>query len=264
MRQGDAEEQRGRRLRRREPVRPTASGLTRPPQPVPPSAWLLPDPGEADDDGVVGVGADLSPGTLVDAYSRGIFPWPHPEVPLPWFSPDPRGVLWFDRLHISRSLQRTIRRCGWRTTVDAAFDGVIEGCAEGRGEAGTWINPSMMSAYRRLHDLGWAHSIEVWSEDARLVGGLYGVQIGGVFTGESMFHREDDASKVVLVDLVTRFRAAGGRLIDVQLTTDHLRSMGAVDVPRDVFLDILQASREHPVRMRTGARPVSRLLPEAG
>ncbi|MDX1622310.1 MAG: leucyl/phenylalanyl-tRNA--protein transferase [Nitriliruptorales bacterium] len=211
---------------------------------------------------MVGVGADLSPGTLVDAYARGIFPWPHPEVPLPWFSPDPRGVLPFDRLHVSRSLRRTLRRSGWHTTVDADFNAVIVGCREDRGEDGTWINPSMVSAYRRLHDLGWAHSVEVWSDNGRLVGGLYGVQIGGTFTGESMFHREDDASKVALVDLVTRFRAAGGRLIDVQLTTSHLRSMGAIDIERETFLDMLDTARDHPVRMRTSARPVSRLVPD--
>lgn len=249
----------GRRLRRRQPVAPSDGHLTRPPQPVPPSAWLLPDPFEADVDGVVGVGADLAPGTLVDAYARGIFPWPHPEVPLPWFSPDPRGLLWFERLHVSRSLRRTMRRCGWVTTVDQDFDGVIAGCAAGRGDAGTWINPSMVSAYRRLHDLGWAHSVEVWDGD-ELVGGLYGVQVGGVFTGESMFHRVTDASKIALVDLVTRFRAAGGRVVDVQLTTEHLRTMGAEDVPRADFLDLLGSCRDHDVRMRTTARPASRLV----
>ncbi|MDX1657307.1 MAG: leucyl/phenylalanyl-tRNA--protein transferase [Nitriliruptorales bacterium] len=212
---------------------------------------------------MVGVGADLSPGTLVDAYSRGMFPWPHPEVPLPWFSPDPRGVLWFEQLHVSRSLRRTLRKSGWQTTVDHAFAQVIDGCASGRGEAGTWINPSMKRAYRRLHDLGWAHSIEVW-EGTHLVGGLYGVQVGGVFTGESMFHRADDASKVALVDLAARFEAAGGRLVDVQLTTPHLETMGAVDVPRRIFLELLETSRGHDVRMRTGPRPVDRLATARG
>lgn len=255
-------EQRPRRFARRTPVPATASGITRAPQPVPASAWVLPEPSEADADGVVGIGADLAPGTLVDAYRRGIFPWPHPGVPLPWFSPDPRGVLAFDDLVVSRSLRRTLRRSGWTTTVDRAFAAVIAACGEGRGEAGTWITSSMARAYRRLHELGWAHSLEVW-DGSVLIGGLYGVQSGGVFTGESMFHRRPDASKVALVDLVARFRAAGGRLIDVQLTTDHLCSMGARDLPRSRFLAVLATSRDHEVRMRTGPRPVARLAATA-
>jgi leucyl/phenylalanyl-tRNA--protein transferase len=251
-------EERARRLTRRRTVPLAQPGLTATPQPVPPSSWLLPDPATADDDGVVGIGADLAPGTLVDAYRRGIFPWPHPGVPLPWFSPDPRGVVALDRIHVSRSLRRTLRGCGWTATVDAAFAAVLAACGDDRGEAGTWITPAMARAYRRLHDLGWAHSVEVWDGD-RLVGGLYGVQAGGVFTGESMFHREPDASKVALLELVTRFRAAGGRLVDVQLTTPHLRSLGAEDLPRRRFLQLLAATREHDVRMRTGQRPVARL-----
>ena len=220
---------------------------------------MLPDPVDADDEGVVGIGADLAPTTLVDAYRRGIFPWPHPGVPLPWFSPDPRGVLRFDDLHVSRSLRRTIRGCGWTTTVDRAFARVVTACGEDRGDAGTWITPAMARAYQGLHELGWAHSIEVWS-GRTLVGGLYGVQVGGVFTGESMFHRRADASKVALVDLVARLRAAGGRLVDVQLTTRHLRSMGATDLPRVRFLDHLAAARDHDVRLTTTERPVDRLL----
>jgi leucyl/phenylalanyl-tRNA---protein transferase len=240
-------------------VPPAEPGRTRPPQPVPPSAWILPDPAEADEDGVVGVGADLSPGTLVDAYRRGIFPWPHPGVPLPWFSPDPRGVIALDGLRVSRSLRQRLRRSGWETTVDVAFSAVVKGCAEGRGTAGTWISPTMARAYVRLHQLGWAHSLEVW-DGATLIGGLYGVQVGGVFTGESMFNRVSDASKVALVDLAARFHAAGGRLLDVQLTTDHLLSMGAVDVPRDEFVEVLLAARDLDVRMTVGRRPVDRLL----
>jgi leucyl/phenylalanyl-tRNA---protein transferase len=227
---------------------------------VPPSAWILPDPAEADEDGVVGVGADLAPGTLVDAYRRGIFPWPHPGVPLPWFSPDPRGVLPLDGVGISRSLRRRLRHAGWTTTVDVAFPAVVQGCAEGRGEVGTWISPAMARAYVRLHELGWAHSLEVW-DGSDLVGGVYGVQLGGVFTGESMFHRVPDASKAALVDLAARFHAAGGRLLDVQLTTEHLCTMGARDVPRARFVALLHASRDLDVRMSVGRRPVDRLVP---
>jgi leucyl/phenylalanyl-tRNA---protein transferase len=251
--------ERDRRRLGRRTVPPAEPGRTRPPQPVPPSAWILPDPAEADEDGVVGVGADLSPGTLVDAYRRGIFPWPHPGVPLPWFSPDPRGVIALDGLRVSRSLRQRLRRCGWKTTVDVAFSAVVKGCAEGRGTAGTWISPTMARAYVRLHQLGWAHSVEVW-DGATLIGGLYGVQVGGVFTGESMFNRVSDASKVALIDLAARFHAAGGRLLDVQLTTDHLLSMGAVDVPREDFVGVLLAARDLDVRMTVGRRPVDRLL----
>jgi leucyl/phenylalanyl-tRNA---protein transferase len=250
-----------RRLGRRQ-VPPAEPGRTRPPQPVPPTAWLLPDPDEADEDGVVGVGADLAPATLVDAYRRGIFPWPHPGVPLPWFSPDPRGVLDLHEVRISRSLRQRLRRSGWTTTVDAAFRAVVEGCAADRGAVGTWISPAMARAYGRLHDLGWARSIEVWDGDD-LIGGLYGVQVGAIFTGESMFHRVSDASKVALVDLAARFLAAGGRLLDVQVTTDHLASMGARDVPRTRYLDLLSAGRDLDVRMAVGRRPVARLVRDA-
>jgi leucyl/phenylalanyl-tRNA---protein transferase len=252
----------GRRLARfRRVERPAGeSGLARAPEPVPASAWLLPDPEHADEDGVVGVGADLAPGTLVDAYRRGMFPWPHPGVPLPWFSPDPRGVLGADDVRVSRSLRQRLRRCGWTTTVDAAFRAVVAGCAEDRGDGqGSWITSAMARAYGRLHDLGWAHSLEVWDGD-RLVGGIYGVQVGGVFTGESMFHRASDASKVALVDLVARFHAAGGRLVDVQLTTPHLRSLGARDLDRESYLAVLAGARQLDVRLATGRRPVTRLV----
>ena len=249
---------RGRRLR---VARSTTyePGLAALPQPVPPSSWLLPEPQHADEDGVVGVGADLAPGTLVDAYLRGIFPWPHPDVPLPWFSPDPRGVLFPDELHLSRSLTRRLRSSGWVTTVDQAFREVVAGCAEDRGDGhGSWITSPMARAYTRLHELGWAHSLEVW-DGPRLVGGLYGVQVGAVFTGESMFHRETDASKVALAETVARLWEAGGHLMDVQLTTPHLRRAGARDLPRAAFLEILQAGRHRPVRLTTGPRPVGHL-----
>lgn len=253
----DRGEQRDPAPRRRLGRRGSGAGLAPPPRPLPPSVWTLPDPREADEDGVVGVGADLAPATLVDAYRRGIFPWPHPDVPLPWFSPDPRGVLEPGDLHVSRSLRRTLRTCGWTTTVDVSFSDVVACCAQARGESGTWITEGMARAYARLHDLGWAHSLEVW-EGAELVGGIYGVQTGGVFTGESMFHRRADASKVALVDLVDRFVTGGGRLLDVQLTTGHLERMGAVDVPRAWFLAELAVVRDHDVRLPLSRRSVSR------
>jgi leucyl/phenylalanyl-tRNA---protein transferase len=230
--------------------------------PVPgPSRWRFPDPAGAGEDGLVGIGADLEPATLVDAYRRGIFPWPHPGAPLPWFSPDPRGVIPLDGVAVSRSLRARLRNAGWETTVDRAFAAVLAGCADrprALHEGGTWITAPMRTAYQRLHDLGHAHSLEVWAGD-ELVGGLYGVGVGGVFTGESMFHLASDASKVALVDLTARLAAAGACLIDVQMVTPHLASLGARDLPRAEFLDLLARVRDEPVRMATDRLPVARL-----
>ena len=235
-----------------------SSGLTAPPEPVGRSPWQLPDPRHADPSGLVGFGADLQPETLVDAYRHGVFPWPHDGMPLPWFSPEPRALLPLGAVRVSRSLRQRLRRSGWHTTVDAAFDEVIAACTQRGGKESTWIIPDMVVAYRRLHRLGWSHSVEVWAGE-ELVGGLYGVLVGGCFTGESMFHRTSDASKVALVDLAARMRDAGGAVIDVQLPTEHLASMGAVEVPRGRFLDDLAVWRERHVRLPTERRPVSRL-----
>jgi leucyl/phenylalanyl-tRNA--protein transferase len=217
------------------------------------SRWLLPDPAGLPDD-MVGLGADLEPETLVDAYRRGIFPWPHEGMPLPWFSPDPRALIQPGRVHVSRTLRRRLRTCGWETTVDRAFADVVAGCTRPQ----TWITPAMRAAYARLQQLGWAHSLEVWDGD-RLVGGIYGVRVGACFTGESMFHTERDASKVALVDLVARWAEAGGAFVDVQVPTDHLASMGAVAVPRAEYLARLAEARDRVVAVETGRLPVSRL-----
>jgi len=219
---------------------------------------LLPDPGD-DPTGLVGVGADLAPETLVDAYRRGIFPWPHEGGAVPWFSPDPRAVIFADRLHVSRSLVRHLRRSAWETTVDEDFSAVVEGCRFRPDADGTWITDEMAAAYGRLHDLGWAHSLEVW-EGSVLVGGIYGVRVGGCFTGESMFHRSTDASKVALADLTRRWEAAGGDFVDVQMATEHLSSMGAVEVARHRFLAVLVEVRDRPVAVRVDRLPVSRLV----
>lgn len=229
----------------------------RPPRSVGPSRWEIPDPRIADRDGVVGVGADLQPSTLVEAYRHGVFPWPHEGMPLPWFSPDPRAVIHVDRPHVSRSLRRTLRRCGWTSTVDVAFRDVVAACGDDRDD-GTWITPEMASAYARLHDHGWAHSLEVWDGE-RLVGGVYGVLVGGVFTGESMFHRVSDASKVALVDLCARLDEAGGSWLDGQLPTRHLSSMGADRWPRERFLGCLASVRDDAVRPVTDRLEVARL-----
>ena len=233
--------------------------LAPPPRPLGASEWLLPEPGPDDPD-LIGFGADLRPETLVDAYRRGIFPWPHERVSLPWFSPDPRAVILPERgVHVSRTLRRRLRSSSWETTVDADFEAVVAGCAAARGpREGTWITADMAEAYRCLQRLGWAHSVEVWEGD-ELVGGIYGVRVGGCFTGESMFHGRTDASKVALVDLCRRWVEAGGAVLDGQLPTEHLASMGAVEVPRDRFLALLASVRDRTVRMRVDRLPVSRL-----
>jgi leucyl/phenylalanyl-tRNA---protein transferase len=195
----------------------------------------------------VGHGLDLEPPTLLAAYLQGMFPMPDPDHPgrLDWFSPDPRGVMPLDRMRVTGSLRRSCRR--FRITVDQAFDEVIAGCGD-PARPGGWINEEFRNAYRRLFDLGRAHSVEVWSADDRLAGGLYGVSVNGFFAGESMFHRAPDASKVALVALVRILTADGvtGRLLDVQWATDHLVSLGVVEVSRDAYLRLLATALERP------------------
>jgi leucyl/phenylalanyl-tRNA---protein transferase len=209
-----------------------------------PSRWAFPPATEADAHGVVGLGADLAPGTILEAYRSGLFPMPVGRSGrIAWWSPDPRGVIPLDGLHVSRSLRRSLRRFEVRTDTDV--EAVIDGCADARREGG-WITREIRDAYLRLHELGWVHSVETWSRGGRLVGGLYGVSIGGFFAGESMFHRETDTSKVALVALVDRLAAAGARLLDVQWTTPHLRSLGAVDVSRARYLELLAGALATP------------------
>jgi len=199
-----------------------------------PSAWQLPDPGTADDDGLVGVGADLEPGTVLAAYRAGMFPMPlGPGGPMGWWSPDPRGVFELDELRVSRSLRRSCRR--FEIRVDTALPDVIDRCADPARPHG-WIDARIRAAYVELHRLGWCHSVEVWHA-GRLVGGLYGIAVGGLFCGESMFHLERDASKVALVALVELLRDGRPRLIDVQWPTDHLASLGCRALPRVDYLE---------------------------
>lgn len=206
----------------------------------PRSDWRFPGPARFDpDDDLVAAGADLAPGTLLEAYRRGLFPMPSGRRgdPMLWFSPVRRGVLPLDGLRVSRSLRRSLGR--FEIRVDTAVPEVIDACADPRRPAG-WIDPAIRAAYLELHRLGWVHSVEAWC-DGRLAGGLYGVSIGGLFAGESMFHRETDASKVALVGLVELLRDGPGepRLVDVQWQTPHLASLGVVQVSRREYLALL-------------------------
>jgi leucyl/phenylalanyl-tRNA--protein transferase len=192
------------------------------------------DPRLADADGLVGIGGDLSPGRLVEAYRNGIFPFFDANTPILWWSPDPRAVFEMDGLHVARRLARTIRSGRFRVTVNTDFAGVIRGCAE-RPSGGTWITPDMIDAYTDLHHLGHAHSVEAW-HDGILAGGVYGVAVGGLFAGESMFTRVRDASKVALVQLMARLRQRGFQLFDVQFLNEHTARLGAVEIARAEYL----------------------------
>ena len=216
--------------------------------------WLahntpFPDPASAlgEPNGLLAAGADLSPQRLLAAYQRGIFPWYNDGEPILWWSPDPRMVLRPDDLRIRRSLSKTLRNKPWEISLDQTFSDVVSACAAPRGQAanaphpdqtafGTWINPAMQAAYARLHELGWAHSVEVRLQ-GELVGGLYGVAIGRVFFGESMFSRTRDASKVALVALTRLMLRQGVALIDCQMHTSHLQSLGAAAMDRTTFLE---------------------------
>jgi leucyl/phenylalanyl-tRNA--protein transferase len=211
----------------------------------PPSRWELPPARSADESGIVGIGADLEPGTVLAAYRHGLFPMPlrRPRA-LAWWSPDPRGVLPLDGLRVSRSLRKACAR--FEVRVDTAFDQVLAACADPKRPHG-WIDGAVAEAYRRLHLLGWAHSVEAWTPEGELAGGLYGIAVSGLFAGESMFHRRTDASKVALVGLVDRLRDGGATLLDVQWTTEHLTSLGAVDISRDDYLGRLADALARPL-----------------
>jgi leucyl/phenylalanyl-tRNA--protein transferase len=203
------------------------------------------EPERAGPEGLVAVGGDLTPARLLEAYCRGIFPYYDDQTPILWWSPDPRAVIELDGLHVSRRLARTVRSGRFAVSFDQAFAAVIRGCAD-RPE-GTWITAEMTAAYQELHRLGHAHSAEVWHQ-GRLAGGVYGVAVGALFAGESMFSRERDASKVALVHLVRRLRERGYRLFDVQYRHGHTASLGAVEIPRREYLARLRAALTCPTR----------------
>ncbi|MEK6750358.1 MAG: leucyl/phenylalanyl-tRNA--protein transferase [Pseudomonadota bacterium] len=189
--------------------------------------------------GLLAVGGNLTSSRLLAAYRQGIFPWYGHDQPILWWSPDPRLVLFPNEIKVSRSLRRTMRRSAYRVSFDSAFTQVIQTCAAPRpGQDGTWLTPEMQDAYTELHRLGWAHSVEVW-HGRELIGGLYGLAIGAVFFGESMFSRRDDASKIALWYLVRHLQAWGFEMVDCQVRTDHLVSLGAREIARHDFIDAL-------------------------
>jgi len=208
------------------------------PKELEPCMWSFPAPHEWGDDDLVGGGADLSPSTLIYAYSNGMFPMGvgRSGNKIGWWSPDPRGILPLTNLRISRSMRQSRRR--FTVRIDENFERVIRTCATLDRE-GVWITKAFIDAYLHLHELGWAHSIETYNAGGHLVGGLYGIRIGGFFAGESMFHLERDASKIALVHLVSTMRASAMSLLDVQWSTPHLASLGVVEVPRQAYLKLL-------------------------
>ena len=245
----------------RMPLKPpqTKKGVIRVEPPT--TLWSWPEGADAEPfEELVGVGADLEPGTILAAYRQGLFPMPLPvEAPttqaeiaaIGWWSPDPRGVIPLDAgpggIKMSRSLRRSLRR--YKITVDQAFDEVISACAEPNRQHG-WIDDEIITAYRRLHQMGWVHSIEAWdAEDGTLAGGLYGVAINAFFAGESMFSKRRDASKVALIALVQLLRALRFQLLDVQWCTAHLKSLGAVELPRTEYLGLLSAAVSAPAEL---------------
>jgi leucyl/phenylalanyl-tRNA--protein transferase len=210
----------------------------------------FPDPRTASPEGIVAIGGDLHPESLITAYRQGIFPWPVENLPLLWFCPPDRAVVDFARLHVPRSLARARRSNPFRFTIDAAFAHVIRACASAPrpGQEGTWITPAVIEAYIRLHELGIAHSVEAWQGD-ELVGGVYGVDVEGAFAAESMFYRRSNASKLCILTLVDHLRARGLEWIDVQTMTPHMQRLGARLIDREAFLSRLAATRARGLRL---------------
>lgn len=199
---------------------------------------------------IVSFGDELTVENVLEAYAKGIFPWHIDGLPLPWFCPEYRAVLDFEDLRVPRSLAKVNRNAGFTCTFNKAFREVITACADVRreDEIGTWITPEFIEVYTRVHELGHAHSVEIW-EDGELAGGLYGIDAGGVFCGESMFYRRSNASKVALLRLVDHLRSRGSDWLDVQVMTPHFERLGAREIPRDVFLDRLEMTRKRKLEL---------------
>ena len=215
------------------------------PQRVGKNLWQLPRASEWPDSDLVALGADLEPATVIDAYRRGMFPMGVAELGdrLGWWSPDPRGILPLDGLRVTRSMRQSAKH--FEIRVDTCFTRVMRGCADpARGD--TWITDEFIDSYTRLHEMGWAHSVEVFDRSGQLVGGLYGLRIDAYFSGESMFHIARDASKVALMALVDLMRSSGMTMLDVQWCSEHLASLGAIDIPRNEYLALLAAALRKP------------------
>ena len=197
-------------------------------------------------DDIISFGEPLTVESVKEAYSKGIFPWYIEGLPLPWFCPKKRAIIEFDEIHIGRSLAKEIRKSKFRFTIDSDFSSVIRGCAESNreGQRGTWITEDFVRVYGELHRAGIVHSVEAWDADGNLAGGLYGVDAGGVFCGESMFYRQPNASKLALLFLIDHLRSRGSTWLDSQVMTDHMKTLGAKDVGREEFLDALTKAQE--------------------
>ena len=225
------------------------------PQPVGKSRWRLPPASQWPDSDLLALGADLEPSTIIEGYRRGLFPMGVGELGdrLGWWSPDPRGILPLDGLRVTRSMRQSAKR--YEIRVDTCFTRVMRGCADpSRGRS--WITPAFIEGYTRLHELGWAHSVEVFNRDGELAGGLYGVRIARCFSGESMFHIDRDASKVALMALVNLMTSSGMTLLDVQWCSEHLSSLGAIDIPRREYLARLASALGQQTSGHVPRRPV--------
>jgi leucyl/phenylalanyl-tRNA--protein transferase len=233
-------------MKHSDPIRLPWLDPERPDQAFPPVIRALHQP-----NGLLALGGDLSPVRLLNAYRRGIFPWYSAGEPILWWSPDPRCVFRPDSIHVSQSLLKAMKRNNYLVTLDRAFEAVIKACAEPRAQQyGTWLSPEMITAYIRLHHEGWAHSVETW-HDGRLIGGIYGVALGRAFFGESMFSRANNGSKLALVWLARQLSAWKFCLLDGQVGTPHLYTLGAIDLPRDIFIQELAGALTHPDRRGT-------------
>jgi leucyl/phenylalanyl-tRNA--protein transferase len=226
-----------------------SSFILHPSMPILPPSRFFPPAEDADPEGFIGFGGELTPQWLLDAYQHGIFPWPMGErdSATPWFSPDPRAVIDFEKFHVPRRLLRVCKSNRFEVCFDRDFPGVIRGCAAGRGrKGGTWLTSKMITAYIHMHELGHAHSVEAW-QDGRLVGGVYGLGIAGLFAAESMFYRVPEASKVALVHLVNHLKCRGYELLDIQQLTPNTARFGAIEIPREEYLRRLKEALEKPV-----------------
>lgn len=214
------------------------------------NALEFPHPKYADEDGFLAFGGDLSPQRLLLAYANGIFPWYNPEDPILWWSPDPRMLLFPDNLKVSKSMRKVLQRNYFDICYDTAFEEVIRACAAvpRTGQEGTWITEDILQAYIKMHELGFAHSVEAW-QDGQLVGGLYGISLGKCFFGESMFAKVSNASKAAFISMVQKLTRLDFKLIDCQIYTKHLASLGASEIPREVFLEYLaENAKEETIR----------------